>query len=121
MKAEFELYPNDVENIKVLFKNNTNRTLHFGLLFTIQQKIGDDWHRAFEDVSVIFPLLGITSSPASRSAQRKEFRPFLTYNVRAYTDYFEDGYYRIATSFSIKGEDYTVRYLLYAEFSVGAV
>lgn len=111
MRTQEAAYPTDVEEIQVLWKNDSTVPLTFGNAWTLEKQEGDQWVE-INDRQTESAGTSIGYEVRSRGVQEH------TYGVRAYADRLEKGRYRIVTSCLQGSGDSLQNYTLTAEFDV---
>lgn len=111
MRTQELTYPTGVEEIRVLWKNDSPVTLTFGESWTLEKQEGDQWVEV-SDRETEIAFFSIGYEVRSRGVREH------TYGVRTYADSLEEGRYRIVTSCSQGSGDSLQNYTLTAEFEV---
>ena len=82
-------YPSSVNEINVVWENNSDKELTFGDVFTIQKYDGKEWNPIGKEA--VFNSIGYVVSPHTEVKH--------SYNIRVYSDKLEKGKYRIVTNY----------------------
>ena len=112
MRTEQAVYPPDVEEIRVLWKNDSGAELTFGEGWGLERQDGDTWKEVSDKEGGTFHTIGY--GVGSRMVREH------TYRVSDYADRLEEGTYRILTT-CLEGQGESLKtHSLTAAFEVKA-